>query len=423
MKDVFISYSTKDQAAKEELKQVFDNQGISYWLDETSIEIGGSLNEQIEAGLREARFTVLLVSENSLLSAWVSKESLFRLKEELFTGKTTLLPILLDAKVFEDEFPFRMYDKFNAEIEKQKHLRAQAEARKMKTTLYNERIEGLEDILPNITDIIAKLTASLSANFTDPARKANDLQKLIQTIQDQTVKASISETSDSITITKNITIPKGDDAGITQTIVNLGGILKMEHETFKPQKILWMSAKGQNNTLGTANFKHIKETLQASTKREQFILEIEPEVSLDNFLPLIMQYEPNILHIWLPNSSEKGVFFPNSAAEPQVLTDEDMRDFFGMIAQKYTLDLLVLSADYSFAQAEAAHTLVKQAIGMQEALPEKAASLYAQKLYELIFDGEQLEFAHNSAKISLKMAKIAPTGKLPTHEIPKLIVN
>jgi hypothetical protein len=421
MKDVFISYSTKDQSAKDELKQVFDNQGISYWLDETSMEIGSSLDSQLESGLREARFTVLLVSKNSLLSAWVSKESLFRLKQEIFTGKTTLLPILLDTSVFEDDFPFQMHDKFNAEIEKQKKLRAQAEARQMKTALYNERIERLEEILPNITEIIAKLTASLSADFTNPTRKENDLNKLIQTIQNQAISPSEPEKTNHITITKNISIPQEGDAGITQTLVSFGGVLKMKEETFKLKKILWLCAKGQNNNAGISGFNRVKEALQSSAKREQFTLEIEPEVTLDDFLRLIMQYEPNILHIWLPPSTEKGIFFPNTQGEIQALAVADLSDFFALIAQKYTPDLVILNANQSFAQAEAIKPYTQQVIGMKEALSETAGMMYVQKLFELIFDDESIEFAHNSAKLSLKMAKIAPLGALATPEIPQLL--
>ncbi|MCU0443823.1 MAG: toll/interleukin-1 receptor domain-containing protein [Microscillaceae bacterium] len=421
MKDVFISYATKDQAAKEDLKQLFDNQGISYWLDETSMEIGNHLDTQIESGLREARFTVLLVSENSLLSTWVSKESLFRLKEEIFTGKTTLLPILLDNKVFEDDFPFRMHDKFTAEIEKQKNLRAQAETRKMKTALYNERIERLEEILPNITEIIAKLTGSLSANFADPARKSNDLEKLIQTIQNQAIDSQKEAKPDTLTFTKTISLPQEGDAGITQTIVSFDGILKMEQALFTPKKILWLCPQGQNNTAGISNFNQIKEALQSSEKREQFGLEMESEVNLDNFLRIVMQHEPHFLHLYLPPQPQNELYLPNAQGEIQNLSIGDWSDFFALIQQKYTPELLILSASQSLAYAQALKPYVGQVIGFEEVINEKAMALYLAKLYELIFDGESIEFAHNSAKLNLKMAKIAPAGKLTTHEVPQLI--
>jgi uncharacterized protein (UPF0147 family) len=183
MKDVFISYSTKDQAAKDELCQLFDNEGITHWLDETSLNLGGNIVDGINEGLRKTRFTVLLVSENSLLSTWVSHESLFRLKQEVFTQQVSFIPVIIDKIVFDDNFPFEMYDKFAAEIKRQRELRQKAEERQMKTEMYSTRIERLEEILPDVTKIIAKITEGLSANFTEPARKTADLAKLVQTIK------------------------------------------------------------------------------------------------------------------------------------------------------------------------------------------------------------------------------------------------
>jgi len=181
--DVFLSYSTKDQDAKKYFVELFNKENIKFFLDEVSLRIGENIDDNLEEGLRTSRFTVFLVSENSLLSTWVSKETLFRLMQEEFHASTTLLPVLIDDRVFDDGFEFDIYDKLKEELDKQKKNRSRAEERNMNTKKYNIAIDRLERILPNITDIFHKLTEGLSANYFDESRRENDMKKLIETIK------------------------------------------------------------------------------------------------------------------------------------------------------------------------------------------------------------------------------------------------
>jgi formylglycine-generating enzyme required for sulfatase activity len=182
LKDVFISYSHQDQEAKDELVALLKQEGISYWLDETSLLAGDIIQDKINEGLRESRYTILLVSKNSLLSTWVSYESLMRLKQEIFENQNRFIAIIIDKAVFDDKIAFKMYDNFEAEIENQEQLRQEARKRKIKTELYNTRIERLEEILPQITDIIHKIVGKLAINFTDESRKLQEIEKLLNTI-------------------------------------------------------------------------------------------------------------------------------------------------------------------------------------------------------------------------------------------------
>lgn len=176
MTDVFISYSTKDQAAKNELVSIFQREGISYFLDEKSLEIGKDIDDSLEEALENTRFTVFLVSENSLKSIWVSKETIYRLLNEQETGEVSILPILLDDKAFDEEFVFEIHDIMTEELEKQKNLRQKAASREMDTSKYDERINRLEFVIPKLNTIFTKLTEGLSANFFEESRKAADLK-------------------------------------------------------------------------------------------------------------------------------------------------------------------------------------------------------------------------------------------------------
>jgi formylglycine-generating enzyme required for sulfatase activity len=185
MKDVFISYSSQDQIAKDELIQLFDNEGITYWLDETSLGLGKNIQEEINKGLRESRFTILLVSRNSLLSTWVSYESLTRLKQEIFENKVSFIPIIIDEVVFDDNFPFEMHDKFKAEINRQNQLRQRAFDNGWKTLLYDSRIQRLQEILPQIPDIIHKILGGLSVKWIDNQLDTLNQEKLLNAIDEK----------------------------------------------------------------------------------------------------------------------------------------------------------------------------------------------------------------------------------------------
>jgi hypothetical protein len=192
--DVFISYSTKDQIPKNYLKDVFDKEGVSYFLDEISLELGQDIQDSLESNLKNTRFTVLLVSKNSLFSTWVCLESIHRLQEESFTKKTTFLPVLVDLSVMSLDFPLEMAKHFKAKLAELEEKRVEAKSLGISTKMYNDEIERIEKVLPQISDIIQKIKNGLSANFADDNRKDKDLEKLLRTIKAGQVGQETSKT-------------------------------------------------------------------------------------------------------------------------------------------------------------------------------------------------------------------------------------
>jgi hypothetical protein len=185
LKDVFISYSAQDQATKDFLTQAFDNQGITYFLAENDLILGEDIEFSLKANLKNTSFTVLLVSKNSLFSTWVCLESIHRLQEESFSQKTTFLPVLVDLSVMSLDFPLEMARHYKKQLTELEAKRAEAKDLGISTKLYNDEIERIEKVLPQISEIIQKFKNGLSANFTDESRKKIDLAKLIQIIQAQ----------------------------------------------------------------------------------------------------------------------------------------------------------------------------------------------------------------------------------------------
>jgi hypothetical protein len=196
-KDVFISYSTKDQTAKDELKVIFDQADITYFLDEKSLQVGKDIESSLIDNLNQTMFTVLLVSQNSLFSTWVCLECIHRLRQEEFEKRTSLLPILIDMSVMDADFPLEMVNNFRNKRQELEKLRTEAIANDLPTKVYNDEIERIDEIIPQIGEITQKIKNGLSANFTDPNRKAKDMDKILATIlerkKEQAEKNAISQ--------------------------------------------------------------------------------------------------------------------------------------------------------------------------------------------------------------------------------------
>jgi len=63
---VFISYSHADSDWAREFAQSLSRRGVDVWLDQSEIQIGDSLRDAIEKGLRESDLIVALINPESL---------------------------------------------------------------------------------------------------------------------------------------------------------------------------------------------------------------------------------------------------------------------------------------------------------------------------------------------------------------------
>ena len=71
----FISHSTKDKPFVRKLAADLVAGGVKVWVDEQRILVGDSIPEKIAQGLAESDFFLIVVSTNSVNSAWVQRES------------------------------------------------------------------------------------------------------------------------------------------------------------------------------------------------------------------------------------------------------------------------------------------------------------------------------------------------------------
>ncbi|MET4538710.1 hypothetical protein ABIE37_000465 [Arthrobacter bambusae] len=92
--DVFLSHASedKDEIARP-LMEALQSRGLSVWFDELKIKLGQSIRQEIEKGIAECRFGVVVISPDFFRKQWTQAEldSLFGRKME--SGDNLILPI------------------------------------------------------------------------------------------------------------------------------------------------------------------------------------------------------------------------------------------------------------------------------------------------------------------------------------------
>jgi hypothetical protein len=99
----FISYSSKDQEFAERLYADLQNKGVRCWFAPEDLKIGDRFRDRIDESIRLHDKLLLILSENSVSSPWVSDEVEAAIEREHREGHTVLFPIKIDEAVMESE--------------------------------------------------------------------------------------------------------------------------------------------------------------------------------------------------------------------------------------------------------------------------------------------------------------------------------
>jgi hypothetical protein len=109
----FISHSSKDKRFVRQLAADLVANDVQVWLDEQRIRVGDSIPEKIAQGLAESDFFLIVVSQNSISSAWVQKELNSALVKEIERRQVTVLPVKIDSSKVPDSIEDKKYADFS----------------------------------------------------------------------------------------------------------------------------------------------------------------------------------------------------------------------------------------------------------------------------------------------------------------------
>lgn len=113
--NVFICHSSKDKKEVLDIIQAFKRKGVTYWVDHEQIEYGDEITGKIEDGLKNSKYTLVLLSKNLGKSNWCRKEygPILNREYNKKSGKK-VIPLKIDD-CNDDDIPLLLYDKRRAD--------------------------------------------------------------------------------------------------------------------------------------------------------------------------------------------------------------------------------------------------------------------------------------------------------------------
>jgi hypothetical protein len=98
--DVFISHASEDQPEiVRPLVSLLEERGLSVWYSETVLRVGSSLRRSIDAGLRNSRFGVVVLSPNFFAKRWPNWELDGLVTRSQVEGRQLILPVWHNVSV------------------------------------------------------------------------------------------------------------------------------------------------------------------------------------------------------------------------------------------------------------------------------------------------------------------------------------
>src|SRR5919199_490556 len=164
--------------------------------------------------------------------------------------------------------------------------------------------------------------------------------------------------------------------------------------TRKKKTILFLAANPKNSTPLdlTQEVKEIDAGLQRSQKRSKFQLEQVWAVSPSDVQRAMLDHKPEIVHFSGHGMGENGLVLENATGQAQLVQSRALADLFKLFAD--TVECVVLNACYSEVQAIAIAQCIPYVIGMNQAVGDRAARLFAVGFYDALGAGESIEFAY-----------------------------
>lgn len=96
MKSVFLSHASKDREIARQIASDLQSMGVTVWFDAAEIKVGDTLLEKINEGISNSDFIILLLSKESMKSAWVQNEYRAALVNDPKNIQNRLVPVLID---------------------------------------------------------------------------------------------------------------------------------------------------------------------------------------------------------------------------------------------------------------------------------------------------------------------------------------
>ena len=147
--------------------------------------------------------------------------------------------------------------------------------------------------------------------------------------------------------------------------------------------------------------REISQKIRWVTPGDQLHLESEWAVRADDLQDLLMKHQPDVVHFSGHCSPSSGIMLEDENGNRKVVSREALADLFRIL--KGNIRLVVLNACYAKDQAEALATAIDFTIGMNAAIEDKDATIFAARFYESLAFGYSVKVAFELAVNQLRL--------------------
>src|SRR5260370_20071857 len=182
-------------------------------------------------------------------------------------------------------------------------------------------------------------------------------------------------------------------------------------------KVLFLAA----NPLGTDRLKldeeirAITEKVYASEYRDYLQVESSWAIRPDDLLQLLNRYRPHIVHFSGHGSQSGELILVDNIGSPKAVSTMALKALFTTL--KDNIQVVILNACYSRSQATAITEVINFVLGMNTAIGDQAAIIFAASFYRALGFGRSVQEAFDQGKVALLLEGI------PEENIPELLLK
>jgi hypothetical protein len=182
-------------------------------------------------------------------------------------------------------------------------------------------------------------------------------------------------------------------------------------------KILFLAANptGSNPLALDKESREIEEKIRASEHRDAFELLTKWAVRTGDLLQYLNQHRAHVIHFSGHGSPTEELILADANDQPKPVSKAALKQLFTTL--KDNIRVVVLNACFSRPQAEAITEVIDCAIGMNKAIGDEAAIVFAAAFYQGLGFGRSVKEAFESGRAALMLDGI------PEEKTPELLVR